>query len=240
MGVHFSSFSHPRWEVFCTRVIMKFLVLLLSATLASVAYGAANPGGHHFGHAYHDGPYCHDKKDHQCHKKPKQQEHEECFVDYDIIVDVTYIEECEYVVITHCSEEHEQVYHSSHIVKGESGVVDARHEDYAGDYHKRSPNPGTMDTPVVLTVKTRRRSSATSTPRKTLARSPSRPARKLWTPSLLKSVKRESTLFVRKLMREVTIALVLLIIIQRLLLPLITQDIMRLMEVIITRTYKDL
>merc|ERR1712098_665416 len=93
----------------------------------------------------------------------------------------------------------------------------------------------TMDTPVVLTVKTRRRSSATSTPRKTLARSPSRPARKLWTPSLSKSVKRESTLFVRKLMREVTIALVLLIIIQRSLLPLITQDIMRLMEVIITR-----
>merc|ERR1712058_124081 len=92
----------------------------------------------------------------------------------------------------------------------------------------------TMDTPVVLTVKTRRRSSATSTPRKTLARSPSRLARKLWTPSLLKSVKRESTLFVRKLMREVTTALVLLIIIQRLLLPLITQDIMKLMEAIIT------
>merc|ERR1712058_118739 len=95
----------------------------------------------------------------------------------------------------------------------------------------------TMDTPVVLTVKTKRRSSATSTPRKTLARSPSRLARKLWTPSLLKSVKRESTLFVRKLMREVTTALVLLIIIQRLLLLLITQDIMRLMEVIITRIY---
>merc|ERR1712098_808654 len=97
----------------------------------------------------------------------------------------------------------------------------------------------TMDTPVVLTVKTRRRSSATSTPRKTLARSPSRLARKLWTPSLLKSVKRESTLFVRKLMREATTALVLLIIIQRLLLPLITQDTMRLMEVIITRIYFD-
>merc|ERR1712098_66825 len=95
----------------------------------------------------------------------------------------------------------------------------------------------TMDTPVVLTVKTRRRSSATGTPRKTLARSPSGLARRLWTPSLLKSVKRESTLFVRKLMREVTTALVLLIIIQRLLLPLITQDIMRLMEAIITRIY---
>merc|ERR1711942_429328 len=67
---------------------------------------------HHFGHAYHDGPHCHDKKDYQCHKTPKQQNHEECFVDYDIVVDVTYIEECEYVVITHCAEEHEQVYHN--------------------------------------------------------------------------------------------------------------------------------
>merc|ERR1712038_1640276 len=38
--------------------------------------------------------------------------------------------------------EHEQVYHNSHIVKGESEVVDAHHEDYAGDYHKRSANPG--------------------------------------------------------------------------------------------------
>merc|ERR1711942_172331 len=107
---------------------MQFLVLLLSAALATVAFGAANPGGHHFGHAYHDGPHCHDQKDHQCHKTPKQQEHEECYVEYDII--------------THCNEEHEQVYHNSHIVKGESEVVDAHHESYAGDYHKRSANPG--------------------------------------------------------------------------------------------------
>merc|ERR1719347_605519 len=55
----------------------------------------------------------------------------------------------------------------------------------------------TMDTPAVLTVKTRRRSSATSTPRRTPVRSPSRLARRLWTPSILKSVRRESTLFER-------------------------------------------
>ena len=115
---------------------MKFLVVLLSATLV---YGAANPG---YGHAYHNGPHCHDKKEHQCHKKPKQQEHEECYVDYDIIVDVTYVEECEYVVITHCEEEHEQVYHNSHIIEGQSQVVDAHHEHYGGDYHKRSAQPG--------------------------------------------------------------------------------------------------
>merc|ERR1712138_190047 len=100
MGSLLQLLTYTRWEVFCSKSKMQFLVLLLSATLATVAYGAANPGGHHFGHAYHDGPHCHDKKDHQCHKKPKQQEHEECYVDYDIIVDVTYIEECEYVVTT--------------------------------------------------------------------------------------------------------------------------------------------
>merc|ERR1719312_77825 len=79
----------------------------------------------------------------------------------------------------------------------------------------------TMDTPVVLTVKTRRRSSATS-----------RLARKLWTPSILKSVRREYTPIVRNHMRGVTTALVLLIITLRLLLLLITLDIMRAMEAI--------
>merc|ERR1712066_1025575 len=137
MGVHFSSFFTQGGKftvLFTTK--MKLLVVLLSATLV---YGAANPG---YGHAYHNGPHCHDKKEHQCHKKPKQQEHEECYVDYDIIVDVTYVEECEYVVITHCEEEHEQVYHNSHIIEGQSEVVDAHHESYEGDYHKRSANPG--------------------------------------------------------------------------------------------------
>merc|ERR1719209_646855 len=76
---------------------------------------------------------------------------------------------------------------------------------------------------------TRRSSSATSTPRKTLARSPSRLARKLWTPSILRSARRESTHIVRKHMREVIIALVLLIITLRLLLLLIILDIMRVM-----------
>merc|ERR1712236_50170 len=143
MGVHFSSFVELQGgKSSPLQLKMKFLIVLLSATLV---YGAADPG---FGHAYHNGPHCHDKKDYQCHKVPKQQHHEECYVDYDIIVDVTYIEECEYVVITHCEEEHEQVYHNSHIVGGESQVVDAHHESYGhggyghGGYHKRSAQPG--------------------------------------------------------------------------------------------------
>merc|ERR1739838_740430 len=138
MGSSLQLLSDTRWEVFCPlQLKMQFLVVLLSATLV---YGAANPG---YGHAYHNGPHCHDKKEHQCHKKPKHQEHEECYVDYDIIVDVTYIEECEYVVITHCEEEHEQVYHNSHIVGGDSQVVDAHQEHYGhGGYHKRAADAG--------------------------------------------------------------------------------------------------
>ena len=86
-----------------------------------------------------------------------------------------------------------------------------------------------------ISVMTRRSNSATSTPRKTLARSPSRLARKLWTPSILRSARRESTHIVRKHMREVIIALVLLIITLRLLLLLIILDIMRVMGIIIIR-----
>merc|ERR1719228_2051344 len=79
---------------------------------------------------------------------------------------------------------------------------------------------------------TRRSNSATSIPRKTLARSPNRLARKLWKPSILRSV--------RKHTREVIIALVLLIITLRLLLLLIIPVIMRVMGIIIIRYYFEL
>merc|ERR1719308_154282 len=87
--------TYTRWEVFCSKSKMQFLVLLLSATLATVAYGAANPGGHHFGHAYHDGPHCHDKKEKQCHKNPKENTRKIPKQTCKKIVDTIYIEECE-------------------------------------------------------------------------------------------------------------------------------------------------
>merc|ERR1719230_1329622 len=133
------------WEVFCPyKLKMKFLVALLSVTLVS---GAANPGHGDHGHIeyqQHDGPHCHDKKDQQCHKIPKEQEHEECYVDYEIVVDVTYIEECQYVTRTYCHEEQETNYHHSRIVGHDSKVVGEYHEDHYGhdDYHKRSAQPG--------------------------------------------------------------------------------------------------
>merc|ERR1712236_79157 len=195
----------------------------------SLVYGAFTPLKREaepskLGH--HSGPHCHDKKDHKCHKKPKQQEHEECHVEYDIVVDVTEIEECEYVVITHCEEEHEQVYHKSHIVDMILKLLDTI----------TVVTMGTVDTTSVLlilataiSVMTRRSNSATNTPRKTLARSPSRLARKLWTPSILRSVRRESTHIVRKHKKDIITALVLLDMTQSLWL----MDIMTVMEVAI-------
>merc|ERR1711862_685342 len=75
-----------------------------------------------------------------------------------------------------------------------------------------------MDTLPDLTVKTRRTSSATSTPRRTLVRSPSKSARRLWPPHTLRSVKKSSPLTVRRLMRRFTTVPMLLVMIPSLLL----------------------
>merc|ERR1719427_1942213 len=82
-------------------------------------------------------------KDQVCHKKPKESEHEECYVDYEIILDVTYIESCSYVQATHCEEEAQTVLHHSQIVGQESRVVDYYQKGHYGSqyYHKRSADP---------------------------------------------------------------------------------------------------
>merc|ERR1719431_2345889 len=68
---------------------------------------------------------------------------------------------------------------------------------------------GMVDTTSVLltlamniTVKTRRRCSARNTPRKTLARSPSRNVRRLWTPTILKLVRKGSTHTARRQLKS--------------------------------------
>merc|ERR1712002_883082 len=124
MGVHFSSLY--RWEVYSSlKSKMQVLVILLSA---SAVFGAAAPEAG--SHGYSSGPHCHDKKDHQCHKIPKQSEHDECHVEYD-------------VVTTHCKEEHQQVHHSSHVVGHDSQVVGVHHSGHSyGGYHKRDADAG--------------------------------------------------------------------------------------------------
>ena len=121
---------------------MKLLVLCLSVVLVCGAPGHSDHGRIEYQH--HDGPHCHDKKEQVCHKKPRDSEHEECYVEYEIILDVTYIEQCEYVKVTHCSEEAQTVLHHSQIVGEESRVVDYYEKGHYGDnsYHKRSASPG--------------------------------------------------------------------------------------------------
>jgi len=121
---------------------MKLLILALSSALV---HGAAFPG-HDNGvieQHQHEGPHCRDMKDQVCHKKPKESEHEECYVDYEIILDVTYIENCHYVQKTHCEEEAQTVLHHSQIVGQESKVVDYYQKGHYGSeyYHKRSADP---------------------------------------------------------------------------------------------------
>jgi len=110
---------------------MRVLLTLVAAGLVI--------GGHHESHyEIVNGPKCHEKNGgRQCHKVPKQAKHEECHIEYDIVEHVTVVEECEYVVKTHCQEENEIVI-PHHQIKGEeSTVVDVEHESYL-DRYKRS------------------------------------------------------------------------------------------------------
>ena len=107
---------------------MQVLALLLSALLV-VTSGASH------------GPKCSDQTEHHCKKIPKQEERKECHVEYDIVEDVTYIEECEYVVTTHCEEEHETVQHSSQVVGHDVQKFHEGHH-HGGHHHKREATDG--------------------------------------------------------------------------------------------------
>jgi len=109
---------------------MRSFAFLLVAGLASA--------GHESHYEIVNGPKCHEKEGgRQCHKVPKQAKHEECHIEHDVVEHVTVIEECEYVLKTHCEEENEIVV-PHHQIKGEdSVVVDVHHEDYH-DRYKRS------------------------------------------------------------------------------------------------------
>merc|ERR1712098_245117 len=126
MGDHFSSsseggkYTRPKFK-------MQFLVLILSVSLA---YGAVAPEKREAeakpGKSYSSGPQCHDKKDRQCHKTPKQASRQECHV----VVDTTYIEECQDIITTHCQETSQQISHSSAVVGHDSKVVAHGHSGY--------------------------------------------------------------------------------------------------------------
>merc|ERR1712038_1237297 len=134
MGDHFSStFQGGKYSRLNLK--MQYFVLILSVSLA---YGAVAPVKREAeaeakpGQSYSTGPKCHDNKDRQCQKIPKQNQRQECHEEYDVVVDTTYIEECQDIVTQHCQETHQQVHHSSAVVGHDSQVI-----SHGSGYHKR-------------------------------------------------------------------------------------------------------
>merc|ERR1712212_294748 len=101
------------------------------------AEAEAEPG---YGHNRHNNLQCFSKPHKQCHQKPVQNQRQECHEEYDVIVDTTYIEECQDIITTHCQETSKQVHHSSAVVGHDSQVVAHGHAGYA--HGKREAEPG--------------------------------------------------------------------------------------------------
>jgi len=97
------------------------------------AKAEAEPG---YGHNQHNNLQCFSKPHKQCHQKPFQNQHQECHEEYDVIVDTTYIEECQDIITTHCEETSQQIHHSSAIVGHDSQVVSHGHGGHG--YGKRA------------------------------------------------------------------------------------------------------
>merc|ERR1711970_169812 len=84
------------------------------------------------GQSYFTGPKCHDKKDRQCQKIPKQNSRKVPRKECKTIVDTTYIENCQDIITTHCQETHQKVSHSSAVVGHDSQVVSRGYGSYGG------------------------------------------------------------------------------------------------------------
>jgi len=103
------------------------------------AKAEADPG---YGHNQHNNLQCFSKPHKQCHQKPVQNQHQECHEEYDVIVDTTYIEECEDIITTHCEETSQQIHHSSAVVGHDSQVVAHGHGGYAYGKRDADAEPG--------------------------------------------------------------------------------------------------
>merc|ERR1712168_1703808 len=116
-------FSHRREN------LVNMLRIAAVLVLASVAHCA--PGGGHFA-------YGHQQK--HCHTKYNIKYEQACHEEYDVVVDTTYIEECQDIITTYCEETSQQVHHSSVVVGHDSQVVAHGHAGYG--YGKREAEPG--------------------------------------------------------------------------------------------------
>merc|ERR1712106_648431 len=82
----------------------------------------------HGGHQSHStGPKCSDNTDKQCKKVPKTESHKVPKHLCKTIVDTKYIEECEEITTTNCTETHEKSFHTTHVV-GHNSYVERKHQ----------------------------------------------------------------------------------------------------------------
>merc|ERR1712098_444817 len=102
-------------------------MLRIAAVLVLASVAQCAPGGGHFA-------YGHQQK--HCHTKYNIKYEQACHEEYDVVVDTTYIEECQDTITTHCHETSQQVHHSSAVVGHDSKVVDGGYGGYGG-YGKR-------------------------------------------------------------------------------------------------------
>ena len=79
------------------------------------------------GYGKHNNLQCFSKPHKQCHQKPIQNQRQECHEEYDVIVDTTYIEECQDIITEHCNSVSQQVHQSSAVVGHDSQVVSHGH-----------------------------------------------------------------------------------------------------------------
>ena len=122
------------WEEILQTNLKMMYKLCAALLFAGAAISTPVPG-----HGHHNNLQCFSKPYKQCHQKPIQNQRQECHEEYDVIVDTTYIEECEEIVTTHCEEQHTQVHHSSQVVGHDSHKI---HGGYSHGYHKRDAEAG--------------------------------------------------------------------------------------------------
>merc|ERR1712098_304967 len=190
--VCFSSSSIELVGRYTKKTNFKMMYKLCAALLfAGAAVSTPVPG-----HGGHNNLQCFSKPYKQCHKKPIQNQRQECHEEYDIIVDTTYIEECEEIVTTHCEEQHTQVHHSSQVVGHDSQKI---HGGYSSGMERER-----LVTKVTLldpTARTMLITSATRFPSRMRERCQERSARPLLTPPTLRNVR---ILFMRSVTRPMS------------------------------------
>merc|ERR1712014_184069 len=100
-----------------------------------------------YGQDHHNNKECFSTPHKQCHQRPVQSQRQECHEEYDVVVDTTYIEECQDIITTHCEETSQQVHHSSAVVGHDSQVVAHGHAGYGYGKREAEAEPGYSTVP---------------------------------------------------------------------------------------------